>query len=51
METDLFEGSSPHSVLHVAESDSSFTGTKVLSKIKSEEGSGELVLENEFHTL
>ena len=50
METDPSEGSSPHPVVHVAESDSSSVGTKVLLEMQLEEDPEELVLENGFHT-
>ena len=50
IETDPFEGSSPHSVLHVAEYGSSSTGTEALPEIQPKEDPGEPVLENQFHT-
>ena len=51
METDPSEGSSPHPVMHVAESGSSSAGIEVLPEILLEEDLEEPVLENGFHTL
>ena len=50
METDPSEGSSPHSVLHVAKSNSSSSSTKVLPKMQLKEDPFEPVLENGFQT-
>ena len=51
MEIEPSEGSSPHSIVHVAKSGSSSASTKVLPEMQQEEDPGELVLENGFHTL
>ena len=51
METEPSKGSSPHLVVHVAESGSSSMGTEVLPEMQIEEDPEESMLENGFHTL